>query len=134
VIKPRYKILSASLFAAACMGCDRYVYSTNVLGQPPDISYEHWWGFRAASGLYGLEQYSYWADSKGAILGGYDFQKQQKGTHKTYTCIYLGNHCLTLPVNIWTTAALCLTALVLGFWLLVAAANGITRKRSTLPK
>jgi hypothetical protein len=134
VIKPRYKILSAAVFAAACMGCDRYVYSTNVPGQPPSISCDHYWGFRAASGLYGLEQYSYWTDSKGAILQGYDFQKQPKGTHKTFTCIYLGNHCLTLPVNIWMTAALCAATLILGLWLLVAAANGMMRKQPAEPR
>ena len=116
------------------MGCDRYIYSTNVLGQPPDISFEHWWGFHAPSGLYGLEQYSYWADSKGAILQGYDFQKQQKGTHKTFTSIWLGSHNLTLPVNIWVTTAISLTALVLGFWLLAAAANGMMRKKQAEPR
>ena len=115
------------------MGCDRYVYSVNVLGSPPSISYDHVWEFRAASGYYGLEQHSYWVDAKGAMLAGYEIPIQQKKTHKTFTSMWLGYHNLTLPVNIWTAAALYATALVLGIWLLVAAANGMMRKKSAEP-
>ena len=111
------------------MGCDRFVYSINVPGSPPTISYEHIWEFRGASGPYGLEQYSYWVDSKGEMLAGDEIPKQPKKTHKTFTAFWLGSHNLTIPVNIWVTTALSLTALVLGCWLLVAAANGMVRRK-----
>ena len=112
------------------MGCDRYIYN---IGNPPAITYEHTWAFHTASGWYGPVQGSCWANSKGEILAGDDNWKRQ-GSHKTFTSIWFGNHNLTLPVNIWVTSALCLTALVLGFWLLIAAANGMMRKKQTEPR
>jgi hypothetical protein len=123
--KAHYKILSASMFAAACLGCHRQLYSIHVVGHLPDgIRYEHEWEFVVASHTYGLEQYSYWEDSHGVRFTDYGHTKERGGIKRTYTIVQLGLRSFTIRAHAWMLAAAVIASLVLALYFIVGAISG----------
>lgn len=118
------------MFAAACMGCQRPVYTVHVVGHIPDgITYEHEWQFIVASHLYGLEQYSYWVDPQGVTIADPGHEKQYNGTKRTYTVIYLNGRGYTVHARAWTIIALSVAGLGLGLWATALGVNAVTGRR-----
>jgi hypothetical protein len=127
VIKARYKILSASMLAAACLGCQRCSNAYHLVGS--NILYEHDWRFIATSRIYGLDQYSYWVDTDGVTIIDPRHDSQQAGAKRTYTAIYLGERVFTVRAPAWSVIALGVTALGLGLWSIGVVVSGIAQRR-----
>lgn len=132
--KARYKILSAAVLAAACLGCHRNVYTLHVVGGKAgaEITWEYNWQIEVASHNYGLEQYSYLVDAEGRTIVGLDHEshKRELGvTRRTFTNIYLGGRAFTFHARAWSIIALGIAALGLGLWTVAVAVNRITEKR-----
>ena len=131
----RYRIFSAAMVAAACLGCQRqYVYSLNVGSSfvpippsPPGPVTEHEWTVSIETYQQGFYQYSQWENSRGTPMYPMANGKPSGAIRRTHTTVYLGVWFFTVRAPAWPIAAAGLALLSIAAWLVTSATGSIWR-------